>query len=72
MIPLVSELAPETRGTVMALNVAGMAAGRAISSLIGPRLWITGGLPLNAAVSAGFVLLASVVLWVGVRDTVTG
>ena len=72
MIPLVSELAPETRGTVMALNVAGMAAGRAISSLIGPRVWAVGELPLNAAVSAGFVLLASVVLWVGVRDTVTG
>jgi len=68
MIPLVSELAPETRGTVMALNVAGMAAGRAISSLIGPRVWAVGELPLNAAISAGFVLLASVVLWVGVRE----
>jgi len=68
IIPLVSELAPETRGTVMALNVAGMSLGRMISSLLAPRLWATGGLPLNALVSAGVVMVAALILWRGVRE----
>ncbi len=68
LIPLVSELAPAARGTVMALNVAAISLGRMISSLIGPRLWTHGGLSANAAVSAGVVVLAGLLLWRGVRE----
>jgi predicted MFS family arabinose efflux permease len=68
MLPLVSELAPEARGTVMALNVAAMAAGRVIGSLSAARLWSADGLPLNAAVAAGVAALAVVILWLGVPD----
>ena len=68
MLPLMSELVPEARGTVMALNSAAMAAGRVVSSLTGPRLWLAGGLPLNAVVSAGVVLVASLILWRGVKE----
>lgn len=68
LIPLVSELAPAARGTVMALNVAAISLGRMISSLTGPRLWTHGGLAANALVSAGIVLLAAVILWRGVRE----
>ena len=68
LLPLVSELAPEARGTVMALNIGVMSLGRMISSLLAPRLWRAGGLPLNALVSAGVVLLAALILWRGVRE----
>jgi len=68
MLPLMSELVPEARGTVMALNSAAMAAGRVVSSLTGPRLWLAGGLPLNTIVSACVVLVASLILWRGVRE----
>lgn len=64
-LPLVSELAPESRGTVMALNAALMSAGVMIVSVIAPRLWSSGGLALTTAVSAGMVVGAAVLLWLG-------
>jgi predicted MFS family arabinose efflux permease len=72
LLPLVSELAPEARGAVLALNVAVMSLGRLISSLLAPRLWAAGGLPLNALVSAGAVLVAALILWRGVRERPRG
>ncbi len=68
LLPLVSEAAPEARGTVMALNTAAMAAGRVISSLTGPRLWAAGGLAFNTSVSAAVVVFAAVVVWWKVRE----
>ncbi len=68
LIPLLTELAPAARGTVMALSVAIMALGRLVGSLSGPRLWGVGGLALNAAVSAGAATLAALILWLWVRE----
>ena len=62
LFPLLSELAPEARGTLMALNVAAMAVGRLVSSLTAARLWLASGLAANTAVSAAAVFLALVVL----------
>jgi predicted MFS family arabinose efflux permease len=68
LIPLVTEVVPEARGTVVALNVAIMSLGRIIATFTAPRLWASGGLPANALVSAFIVGLALVVLWFGVRQ----
>jgi predicted MFS family arabinose efflux permease len=68
LIPLVTEVVPEARGTVVALNVATMSLGRIVATLIAPRLWASGGLTANAYMSAGIVTLALAVLWFGVRE----
>ena len=61
-IPLISELAPGARGTLMALNVAAMSAGRMAGSLTATPLWLRGGLSLNTAVSCGAALAAFALL----------
>ncbi len=67
-LPLISQLAPDARGTLLALNVSAMAVARLISSLIAVRLWTTGGLALTTTVSAVCVVLALVILRTGVHD----
>jgi predicted MFS family arabinose efflux permease len=64
-LPLVSELAPEARGTVMAVNSALISAGVMAVSVIAPRLWSSGGLALTTAVSAGMAAGAGLLLWRG-------
>ena len=71
MLPLVSELTPDTRGTLLAVNVAVMSLGRMVGSLSGPRLWTHSGLWANALVSAGIMLVALLILWIGVREKLT-
>jgi predicted MFS family arabinose efflux permease len=61
-IPLISELAPGARGTLMAFNVAALSAGRMLGSLTATPLWLHGGLSLNAVVSCGAALAAFVLL----------
>lgn len=61
-IPLISEVAPQARGTVLAFNVTAAALGRIIGSLSGPRLWNEYGLAGAAVVSAAAVLLAAILL----------
>jgi len=58
-LPLITELLPEARGTVMAVNVAGYSAGRALGSLLGPALFGIGLLAnsIAAAVLSGAGLL---------------
>jgi predicted MFS family arabinose efflux permease len=68
MLPLVSELAPDARGTLLAINVAAMSLGRMAGSLSGPRLWTHWGLWANSLTSAGVVIVALLVFWVGVRE----
>jgi predicted MFS family arabinose efflux permease len=67
-LPLVSELAPEARGTVMAVNSALMSAGIMAVAVIAPRLWSSGGLALTTAVSAGMAAGAAMLLWLGVHE----
>jgi predicted MFS family arabinose efflux permease len=59
----ISEVAPATRGTVLALNVSAAALGRMAGSLTGPRLWDAHGLLGVALASAGFAFLAALILW---------
>jgi predicted MFS family arabinose efflux permease len=68
-IPLISELAPGARGTLMALNVAALSAGRMAGSLTAAPLWLRGGLGLNAVVSCGAALAAFVLLHLFVSES---
>lgn len=61
-LPLVSELAPATRGTLMALNVAALSAGRMVGAITATPLWLRGGMPLNGITSAGAALAALLIL----------
>jgi len=62
-LPLVSELAPQARGTVMATNAALVSVGVMIVSVLAPRLWSSGGLALTTAVSAAMAAIAAVLLF---------
>jgi len=68
LMALVSELAPAARGSMLSLMVASIAVGRVTGSLTGPLLWERGGMAVNAAFSACLVLLATVLVWLGVRE----
>jgi predicted MFS family arabinose efflux permease len=68
MLPLVSELATDARGTLLAVNVAAMSLGRVLGSLSGPRLWAQTGLWANTLLSAGMVLIGLLILWAAVRE----
>jgi predicted MFS family arabinose efflux permease len=70
-LPLVSELAPDARGTVLAVNAALMSAGVMAVSVLAPRLWNSGGLALTTAVSAAMAAGAALLLWLGARDHAT-
>jgi predicted MFS family arabinose efflux permease len=67
-LPMITELAPGARATMMALNVAAMAVGRLISSLIAARLWAAGGLAANTLVSTVVVMVAFTILISFVRE----
>jgi predicted MFS family arabinose efflux permease len=68
-LPLISELAPQARGTLMALNVAAMAAARLIASLFAARLWNAGGLSGSTLVSAVVIALALMLMLTRVAET---
>ncbi|MDH7487785.1 MAG: hypothetical protein QHJ81_16120, partial [Anaerolineae bacterium] len=65
---LATELVPAARGTMMALNVAAMALGRALGAPLGTALWAAGGLLWNGLVASAGTLLALVLLLALVRE----
>jgi predicted MFS family arabinose efflux permease len=68
-LPLVSELAPTARGTVMAVNVALTAIAAAVASLVAPRLWKAGALGGVTTASAASIILAALLLWLAVSGS---
>ncbi len=62
LIPLVTEVVPSSRATLMAGNLAAAAGGRSLGALIGALLY-TNGIALNAAFGALITLIAGLVLW---------
>lgn len=69
-LPLISELAPEARATVMSVNAAAMQVARMIGSASGTALFARmGNLEPNAAVSVVASIAACGVLWAFVRET---
>ncbi len=62
LIPLVTELVPTARATLMAGNLAAAAGGRALGAVAGPVLFSL-GIGINAAFGAILSLLAGFVFW---------
>jgi MFS transporter, DHA1 family, inner membrane transport protein len=60
-LPMMTELVPDARATVMAGNAAALAVGRALGALIGPLIF-SGALIVNGGAAAALNLLALVVL----------
>jgi len=71
-IPLMSELVPGARATVLAGNMGSHSAGRALGALAGPALFagglFTGGLFANAVAAAALDAVALVILLAFVRE----
>jgi len=71
-IPLMSELVPGARATVLAGNMGSHSAGRALGALLGPALYagglLGGGLFPNALAAAGLDVLALMILLAFVRE----
>ncbi len=61
-LPLISELSPKARSTLLAFNVAAMAVGRLVSSLSAVRVWTAHGIAGNTLISAAAVLAAFTIL----------
>jgi len=66
-IPLMTELLPNARATLMSWNVAAFAGGRMLGSLIGPQL-LDLGLLANGTVAAVFDVIALAALLLFVRQ----
>ncbi len=66
-IPLMTELVPRARATMMAGNVGAHSAGRAIGALVGPALFGL-GLQANGTLAAALNLVALAVLLVFIRE----
>jgi predicted MFS family arabinose efflux permease len=66
-MPLMTELVPQARATMMAGNVGAHSAGRAIGALLGPALF-SFGLRANGALAAALNLAALAMLLLFVRE----
>ena len=69
-IPLITELFPRGKATLLSGNIAAFSAGRAVGALLGPIIF-SFGLIGNGAASAILNLIALFVLWKFVRLTPT-
>jgi predicted MFS family arabinose efflux permease len=67
-VPLVTELLPATRATMMASYLAAAGFGRVVGALIGGPVWLMGGIWATGLVSAMMNALALVALILGLRD----
>jgi predicted MFS family arabinose efflux permease len=68
IIPLVSELAPEVRASLLSLQVGAFSLGRALGSFSGPALFAEFGFQVTSVVSAGGAVAALVVWLMFVRE----
>lgn len=68
-IPLLSELVPDARATILAMNVAAMGLGRLVAPLIGTALYEQShSLLPNSLLSLAVCLVGALVLWRGVGE----
>ncbi len=61
-LPLMSEVAPNVRATLLSLGTASFSLGRAVGSFTGPALYVNLGFTLTSLVSAAGMFLA-IVVW---------
>lgn len=61
ILPLISEITPATRATMMSLFIAALSLGRALGDVLAPMFY-RGGFLVNAAVCAGLDIIALIAL----------
>lgn len=66
-IPLMTELVPAARATLMALGAAAHSLGRMTGSVVGPKLYES-GLSTNAVVASVLTIVALVLLWLFIKE----
>ncbi len=68
-LPLVSEISPTARATMVGLYIGSFGVGRIVAPLVGTRLYAaTGSLTWSAILSAIAALIAALVLWWGIPE----
>lgn len=67
-LPLISEIAPNVRATLLSLSVAGFSLGRATGSFVGPAVFANFGFTATSFVSAGGILLTCLIWFLFVRE----
>jgi predicted MFS family arabinose efflux permease len=55
--PLISDIVPAARGTMLALSVAAIGLGRVVGSRVGPPLWESFGFFANGLLAGALTLL---------------
>lgn len=66
-IPLLTELVPDARATLMAANITAAALGRALGASFGPRLFSL-GIQANGLTGAGLAFLGLIILFFFLKD----
>lgn len=67
-LPLITEIAPNVRATLLSLGVAGFSLGRAAGSFIGPAVYAQYGFGAASFVSAAGIFAACVIWFFFVRE----
>jgi predicted MFS family arabinose efflux permease len=67
-LPLITEIAPNVRATLLSLGVAGFSLGRAAGSFIGPAVYAQYGFGAASFVSAAGIFVACVIWFLFVRE----
>lgn len=67
-LPLMTEIAPNARATLLSLGVAGFSLGRAAGSFSGPAVYANFGFAAVSFVSAGAIFVASLIWFLKVRE----
>ncbi len=69
-LPLITEMVPSARATLMSMAVAGFSLGRALGSFTGPFIYLNNGFVVNGLVSGVGLLVAFLIwsLWVHERE----
>ena len=68
LLPLVTELAPEARGSLFSLNVTAFSLSRALGALAGGWLWQWQNIALQAGVGAACALVAALLFARGITE----
>jgi predicted MFS family arabinose efflux permease len=67
-LPLVSEISPQSRATLLSLGIASFGLGRAAGSFVGPAVFSNFGFPATCFVSAAGAAIALLIWLVFVRE----
>lgn len=67
-LPLVTEIAPQARATLLSLGVAGFSLGRATGSFAGPALYVHYGFAVTSLASGAVIIAACAIWYLFVRD----